>query len=89
MKQKTICIDHRSVFKEELNDDEIVAILYGAFDIWKAVGGKVDLNLDLDEDIAHLIVSGVKPEIIALAIEMTEQAPDITYVKEEPSGKGT
>lgn len=79
-KQKAVFVDYRTQLKECEGSEAILAILQLAKEQWEAVGGTVETWCNADESMAHLIVSGVTPEIVALVHETSDQCPDISYV---------
>lgn len=82
MKQKAVLVDYRAQFKDCGEVEYVRGTLLDAQKQWEAVGGIVTVYFNPGEGVAHLIVSDVTPEIIALVHETSDQCPDISYVKE-------
>lgn len=81
-KYKAVCIDFSAQLKDYEDKYDVLCILEHACLLWVAVGGTVCTTFAPEEHTAHLTVSGVSPEIVALMEMTSEQCPDVSYVSE-------
>lgn len=83
MKQKPMLIDYRSQLKDCEKSSDVLDGLQSMKKQWRALHGVVELHFDAGGGVAHLIVTNVSPELMALVHEAADQSPDVYYVTDK------